>query len=112
MAEDGGSDALSFGFVSIVRGKQKIWTLGMHVLGFPDLELQNADGDEELIVESLRYVCRGDKPVGDGHVFADEHGPKFQVVATTSDKFDADSPMYNPWGRFSLRSIRNIAERN
>src|SRR5438045_4504906 len=32
MADDGGSDALSFAFVAIVAGKTEAWTMGMHAL--------------------------------------------------------------------------------
>jgi hypothetical protein len=112
LADDGGPDALSFGFVTIVTGTSKFWTMGMHVLGFPDLEMQHADGDEETIIESLRYLCKSDKPISNGDLLADEHGPKFQAIATASEKFGTDSPMHNPWGRLVLKSIKSIAESN
>ena len=50
MAEDGGPDAVSFAFVGIVRGRQEVWTVGMHVMGLPDIVMRRsdagADGDD------------------------------------------------------------------
>jgi hypothetical protein len=114
MAEDGGPDAVSYAFVSIIRGQREVWTMGMHVLGLADLVMRRADldPDAETIVELIRYVCQGDKPIGDGHLLADETGPRFQAVATSSDEFDFGSPMYNPFGRLRLVSVKDIAEGN
>lgn len=114
MAEDGSPDALSFAFVGIVRGQQEVWTVGMHVMGLPDVLMRRADcdADGDAIIEVIRYLCRGDKPIGDGHVLADEAGPRFQAAATSSGRFDAGSPMYNPFGRLKLVSIKDIAESN
>ncbi len=114
MAEDGGPDALSFAFAGIVRGQQEVWTMGMHVLGLPDVLMTRADcdADEDAIIDVIRYLCQGDKPIGNGHVLADESGPRFQTVATSSDEFDAGSSMYNPFGRLKLVSVKDIAESN
>ncbi len=114
MAEDGGPDALSFAFVSIVRGRQDVWTMGMHVLGLPDLVMRGADAgdDGQTIIEVIRYVCRGDKPLGDGHVLADEAGLRFRVAATSGLELPAGSPMHNPFGRLKLTSVKEIAESN
>jgi hypothetical protein len=114
MADDGGPDAVSFAYAAIVRGEQEVWTMGMHVIGLPDIVMRHSDldPDGETIIEVIRYLCRGEKPMGDGHVLADEAGPRFQAEATSSDKFDADSPMYNPFGRLRLVSMKDIADRN
>lgn len=113
MADDGGCDALSFAFVSIFRGEREMATMGMHVLGFPDLVMQRADGDAETIVDVIRYVACGETPVGDGHLLADDRGvPRFRVATTSADKRTAGSPMNNPFGRLRLTSVKEIAERN
>src|SRR4051812_45560702 len=81
MTDDGGPDALSFAFVAIVQGATDVWTMGMHVLGLCDIVMKRADleeGDFD-IVEVIRYLARGDKPVGDGHVLADLDGPRFKL---------------------------------
>lgn len=114
MTDDGGPEAISFAFVSIVRGKQKVHTMGMQVLGFPELQMRSADVDErgETMIEIIRYICGGDRPVDVGHVLADERGPRFQIVAREPDEFPAESPMHNPHGRLKIVSAKDIAEGN
>ena len=114
MADDGGPDALSFAFVSIVRGKTDVWTMGMHVLGLRDVVMKRADAEGRGfdIVEVIRYLSASEDPVDDGHILADLDGPRFQAVAQVSTEFPATSPMHNPFGRLKLVSIRDITEAN
>lgn len=114
MTDDGGPDAVSFAFASIVRGEQEVYTMGMQVLGFPDILMRTDEIDEEgqTVVEIIRYVCGGGAPIGVGHVLADEQGPRFQVVARTNDEFDSESPMHNLFGRLKIVSAKGIAEAN
>lgn len=114
MTEDESPDALSFAFASIIRGRLEVYTLGMHVLGFPDILMNSSDIDEEgeTIVELIRYICGGGRPIGVGHVLADLHGPRFQVVSIVKDGFDAQSPMHNPYGRLKIVSAKDIAKGN
>jgi hypothetical protein len=114
MTEDGGPDALSFAFVSIVRGQTEVWTMGMHVLGLRDLVMKRDDIERDGfdIVEVIRYLARGDKPVDDGHIIADLDGPRFRCAAQPGDARLAGSPMHNPFGRLKLVSMRDIAETN
>jgi hypothetical protein len=114
MTEDGGPDALSFAFAGIIRGKEEVWTMGMHVLGLRDLVMKRADVEPDGfdIIEVIRYLARGDKPVDDGHVIADQSGPRFLAYTQDSAVEMAGSPMYNPFGRLKLVSMRDIAETN
>jgi hypothetical protein len=112
MTDDGGPDALSFAFVAIVAGRADVWTMGMHVLGLRDLVMKRVDADSFDIVEVIRYLSRGDKPIEDGHVLADLNGPRFQVFTHDSAEVPAGSPMHNPFGRLKLVSMRDIAETN
>jgi hypothetical protein len=114
MAEDGGPDALSFAFAGIVRGRQEVWSVGMHVMGLPDIVMQrsDADADGDTIIEVIRYLCQGDRPIGDGHVLADEAGPRFQAVLRSGDEWGAGSPMHNPFGRLKLISVKDLADMN
>jgi hypothetical protein len=114
MTEDGGPDAFSFAFVAIFRGDADIWTLGMHVLGLRDIVMKRADVEEEGfdIVEVIRYLARGDKPVGHGHILAGLNGPRFQCFAEEGDARMAGTPMYNPFGRYRLMNMRDIARDN
>jgi hypothetical protein len=114
MTEDGSPDAVSFAFVAIVRGQVDVWTMGMHVLGHPDIVMKRADIEPEgnEIIEMIRYLARGEKPVGDGHVLADANGPRYQAFAQASEDHQPGSAMYNPFGRLKLVSMRDIAANN
>lgn len=114
MVEDGSCDAVSFAFVNVVRDGQIVKTMGMHVLGLPDIVMRRADLDDDgdVIADVIRYLCRGEKPVGPGHVLAGETGPRFQVLATSGDELKASSPMHNPFGRWKLVSFKDAAECN
>jgi hypothetical protein len=114
MAEAGGPDALSFAFTAIVRGKSDVWTMGLHVLGLPDVVMKRSDVETGGfdIVEVIRYLARGDKPISHGHVLADLDGPRFQAFREDSPAALARSPMHNPFGRLRMVSIKDIAETN
>jgi hypothetical protein len=114
LTADGGPDALSFAFVAIVRGQAEVWTMGMHVLGLRDVVMKRADVEEEGfdIIEVIRYLSRGEKPIDDGHVIADENGPRFQAFTQDSAGELVGSPLHNPFGRLKLVSMRDIAEAN
>ena len=114
MTEDGSPDALSFAFVAIIRGKTDVWTMGMHVLGLRDIVMNRADVETGGfdIIEVIRYVSAGEKPIGDGHVIADLNGPRFQTFTQDSPAELAGSPMHNPFGRLKLVSMKDIAQTN
>ena len=114
MTDEGSSDAVSFAFVGIIRGEHDVWTMGMQVPGFPEVVMRraDADADDRAIIEMIRYLCSNEKPVADGHIIADEQGPRFRAQYESNDGFDADSPMHNPFGRLRLVSMKDIAERN
>jgi hypothetical protein len=114
MTEDGSSDALGYAFVGIVGGDRDVWTMGMHVLGFPDLIMSRdeCDEDAETLIEIIRYIGSGEKPFEDGHIIVDETGPRFQAAAAPGDPRFVGGPMENPFGRLRLSSFREIAEGN
>ncbi len=115
MTADGGCDAMSFAFVNVVRGRRKVRTMGMHVMGLPDIVMHIADvddGDGEVIVDAVRYLCRREEPVGHGHVLPGRAGPRFQILAMDGDQSDAESPMHNPFGRLKLVRFQDTVERN
>ncbi len=114
MTEEGSSDAVSFAFVGIVRGKSEVWTTGMHVPGFPEIIMKraDADADDRAIIEMIRYVCADDREVGNGHIIADENGPRFQIKHEFPESLNAPDAMHNPWGRMRMISVKDIAERN
>ncbi len=114
MTDDGGPDAISFAFASIVRGRQEVYTIGMQTMGLPDLLMHPSDIGEQgdAIVEVIRYVCDGGQSIDVGHMLAIDPRTLFQVVGRTSDNFAPHSPMHNPLGRLRIMSQRNIAAGN
>ncbi|MHB0960292.1 MAG: hypothetical protein ACYC0X_08395 [Pirellulaceae bacterium] len=114
MTEDSSCDAVSFAFVNAVRGRREVRTMGMRVMGLPDIVMQLSDiGDDgEVIIEAIRCLCRGEKPLGPGHMLAGEAGPWLQVLATDRDQLDVASPMRNPFGRLKLVRFKGAAESN
>jgi len=114
MSEDGGPDATSFAFVAIVSGRDDVFTMGMHVLGLRDLLMKRVDADAESfgIIDVIRYLARGEKPVDEGHVLADVSGPRFRAFVQDSPRELARGPMHNPFGRLKLVSMRDLAEKN
>ena len=84
------------------------------MMGLPDVLMRRADldPDGDTIIEVIRYMCQGDKTIGDGHLLADENSLCFQTVATSSHKLDVGSPMHNPFGRLKLVSMKDVAEGN
>lgn len=114
MTDDGGPDAISFAFVSIVHDPREFWTMGMHVMGYPDLRMNAADISDrgEAVVETIRYICGSGRTVDVGHILADEYGPQFQVVAKLKGEFEPSSPMHNPYGQLRIISAKDIASGN
>ena len=88
--------------------------MGFHVLGMRDIVMKRADVEQGGydIVEVIRYLASGEKPVDDGHIIADLGGPRFQCFAEDGEVRTVGSPMYNPFGRLRLVSLRDIAENN
>jgi hypothetical protein len=88
--------------------------MGMHVLGLRDVVMKRADADADdfSIIEVIRYMARGEKLIGDGHVLADLNGPRFRAVTQDSPGDLVGSPLHNPFGRLKLVSMRDIAETN
>lgn len=114
MTEDGGPDAVSFAFITIVHGRTEAWTMGMHVLGLRDVVMKPAEAEAKDfgIIDVIRYLARSDKPVEDGHLLADLSGPRYRAVAQGSDEKFKGGPMYNPFGRLKLVSFQDVAESN
>jgi hypothetical protein len=116
MTDDASPDALSFAFTSIVRGQDEIYTVGLHVLGLPDIAMRpavaGADSHGDEIIELLLSLCRSDRKVSDGDVVVSESGQKFKAVETANERMGKGSPMFNPFGRLKMISLKDLADLN
>jgi hypothetical protein len=107
-------EALSFAFVGIIRGKSEVRTMGMNVLGKPDLTMSRQDFNEntDSMIDLIRYVCSTDKPIGDRHIIAMEMGTQFQSQVVDTDDAPVGSHLHNPFGRLHLVNLKTVGERN
>jgi hypothetical protein len=114
MTEDGSSDAISYAFVCLFDGEAEISTMGMHVLGLPEIAMRREDTSPngDPLVDALRYISRGDRPVDRGHILVLDTGETLHVASRTECQFPPGSPMHNPFGKLLLLPGKEIAERN
>lgn len=114
MTEDGSSDAISYAFVCLFGGEAEISTMGMHTIGHPDIAMRREDTSPngEPLVDALRYISRGDRPVDRGHILVLDTGETLHVALRSECQFPPGSPMHNPFGKLLLLPGREIAERN
>lgn len=114
LTADLGIEAITFAYIGIIANAGEVWTMGMHVLGQPDVRMskQDADANDQLIIEIMSYLAASEKPMDDGHVIADLSGPKFSVTRTDSPEETVGGPMHNPFGQLKLTSVKDIAESN
>ncbi|MCY2975718.1 MAG: hypothetical protein NTW52_13745 [Planctomycetota bacterium] len=107
-------EAISFAFVGVIRGKSEVRTMGMNVLGKPDLTMSRQDFNEntDSMIDLIRYVCSTEKPIGDRHIIAMEMGAQFQSRIVDTDDAPVGSHLHNPFGRLQLVNLKAIGESN
>ncbi len=64
------------------------------------------------IVDLIRSVLRGDKPVGDDHILAGGNRSWFRCCTEDCDPKLAGKARYNPFGRLRLVKLPHIANEN
>lgn len=104
MAESADIDAVSFAFVNIVQAGPQAYTVGMHVLGQPDLHLPSdqIDGNGQGLVNLIQEICQRKTRFGAGDLLTLESGCAFLAMPLTRPPFGLCAAMENPWGRFKL----------
>ena len=114
LAHDAGADALTFAYVAIVRGTHQVRTVGMGIMGCPDILMTraDADSDQQLIVELMRYLLLSDTPIEDGHLLGDENKALFKAIKMPIEPEKCPPPMVNPLGRLKLVNMKDAAEMN
>lgn len=118
MAEDATLDAITFAYVGMIADAGDVTTLGMHIFGRPDFIMTERDAGEGLegeldpIIQVMQYLVATDREVDVGHVIAGEDGSGFRIAAAEPAPMTAGSSMHNPFGRWRLISLRDIAASN
>jgi len=103
------TDALTFGFVSIVRSGPITFTVGMQVLGLPDLIMptDSVGRDGKVMIDVMFKTATCGQSFDEGHLIELPNGRTFSVHKIPDAKFPARSPMHNPWGRLELSFSQN-----
>ena len=103
------TDALTFGFVNIINNKQDAYTVGMQVIGQPDLIMpaKSAGYESSVIIALMLKTAIWGHTFDEGHKIDLPSGRIFKVHKIPDDKSRVGSPMHNPWGRLELSCDRN-----
>jgi hypothetical protein len=101
-AHEGG---LFWAFVSTVHSETELYSVGMHILGFRDAVIPatgNRDYDLRSLHNYLGFTAFSGANVQDGDVIQDPVLPTYHAYSQPEDRFEADTPMFNPFGRWRL----------
>ena len=102
------ADALTFGYVTIVRNEQDTYTVGMQVFGKPDLIMptKNVGQEGSVIIDMMLKTATSDQSFDAGHQMDLPYARLFKVHKIIDDKSPVGSPMHNPWGRLEFSCDR------
>ena len=102
------ADALTFGYVTIVRNGQDTYTVGMQVFGKPDLIMPTKSVGQEgsVIIDMMLKTATSDQSFDAGQQMDLPYARLFKVHKIIDDKSPVGSPMHNPWGRLEFSCDR------
>ncbi|HEX6750038.1 MAG TPA: hypothetical protein VF092_22280 [Longimicrobium sp.] len=94
-------------FVVLVGGDGLVYSCGMHNFALPDAAVPESLGDEagiQLLNVFNVYQLTESPELATGHTFsADADAPRFRLRhGPYADGYDPESPLYNPYGMWSL----------
>lgn len=101
-ADNGG---VYWAFVSTVRSKGEMYSVGMHILGFRDAILPATDNDDfdyRTLHSFLGYTAFSGVKLSDDEVVGDTVLPTFRVRQEPHDRVEKSAPMFNPFGQWRL----------
>jgi hypothetical protein len=86
------------------------YSVGMHLLGLPDIEVLPGNLPEADVVDTLNYFMHFlliDKPrVDAGHTFrVRSDAPRFALSRSECLRYEEDDFFYNPYGYWQLRAL-------
>jgi hypothetical protein len=93
-------------FVTTVRNDDELYSMGMHILGFPEAVIPRTS-DEEIDFRTLHsflgYSYASGATIKDGDVVGDPILPTFRVYHGPHDRLPPGTPMSNPFGQWRLK---------
>ena len=87
---------------------RKLYSVGMHILGFRDAIIPstgNQEYDSRTLHSFLGFTAFSGAAIQDGDMVGDPVLPTFHAHTQADDRFPADAPMFNPYGRWRLVPI-------
>ncbi len=100
-------------FIASYASGDKLYSVGMHVLGLRDAILpQTGDRDADACVLSsflLYTICSG-VAVGDGEYIGDDQAPTHRVWIGDCSFPPSGTPMHNPYGNWRLEAVEDKSE--
>jgi hypothetical protein len=105
-------DAVTFGFVNIIRSKKETFTVGMQTIGQPDLSLPTTilEPEDSVMIDLIFKTATEGQTYGQGDSIALPDGQSFKVQKIPDSKIFPGSPIHNPWGRLELRSDQKMKD--
>lgn len=93
-----------------IECNQVAYSVGMHLLGAPDVEIEREDMLDDEMVDVLSgfiHFLLIDKPIlKDGHTFKlGEGARRFEITGMDCDRYESDSFFWNPLGYWRLSPI-------
>ena len=114
---DAVDDAAMHAFVNVYGAADRLWSIGMHLLGHRDATLVDRSGDDErddvMLRNALGYILLSGATIADGDRLDDVGAGETLVVSLIDDDEVApDHPMHNPSGRYRLTRTPGVALRS
>ena len=111
LADEAEQDSALAAFVGVFKDKHELWSIGMHVMGRRDAVVpHHANGEVEsgMLSDFLIYTLVADVVIADGDLVGDPSGPRYRLRKTPATRFQAGSPLHNPYGQWRLEPIARI----
>jgi len=108
MTEDQHADAISYALIGVVAKGSQVQTMGMQLVGLPDILMPFEDATEDDgqgIAKAICHFFRIPQTARPGEIVVGSQGPQFRVATADPDDMPARSPMHNPFGRIQLDPI-------
>ena len=107
--EDPHPEPLSFAFTTIVGGRSRGYTHGLHILGQPNVSMPpDAIGKNgEHIIELVQWIAAGQQPTRPGR-WTTPSGRGYEVRWQPDEDFGPGSPLHNPYGQLHLSPVGQV----
>ena len=113
LAGDPQHGGVYWAYVSMTGGREEVFSVGMHCLGFRDAEVpipNIPDGPDRqdmgfLLHNFLGYLSQSGVPVLDGDPLGDEESTLFRARPRPCTRFPPGTPYHNPYGVWFLEPV-------